>query len=63
MERVTRAFSHIAARVVKVSGGYLAINAVMLLAEVRWHLISRLTIWDVSEMHRFLVLLGQQLHS
>lgn len=39
------------------------INAIMLLAEARWHFMYRLTIWDVAEMHRFVVLLGQTLHS
>lgn len=64
MERVTRAFSQVvAARLLRAGSSYLMINAIMLLAEARWHFMYRLTIWDVAEMHRFIVLLGQTIHS
>ena len=50
MVRVTRAFSHIASRAARLGAGYLGVNVLLPAAEAKWHLLSRLTIWDLREM-------------
>ena len=44
------------------AGFYLALNFVLLLAEARWHIIARLTIWDIAELKTLATMLGQLMH-
>ncbi len=30
---------------------YWTLNAGLLLAEARWHILTRLTLWDISQIH------------
>ena len=59
MERATRAFSHIASRVARLGAGYLGVNVLLLAAEAKWHVVSRLTIWDVREMKTLAYLVSE----
>lgn len=46
-----------------MSLAYLLLNAILLVEEARFHLLYRLTVWDISELRLFGILLGHQLHS
>jgi hypothetical protein len=41
---------------------YLGINIAFILAELRWHLFYRLTLWDASQIRTLALLLAKALH-
>lgn len=62
MERLTRASTQFLSRLAKGTAGYMGVNVVLLASEARWHLLTKLTVWDISEMKTFVYLLGKTIH-
>jgi hypothetical protein len=42
---------------------YWALNAGLIVAEARWHLLYRLTVWDLSQLKPYAPMLGKLFHS
>ncbi|HEX4015066.1 MAG TPA: hypothetical protein VHX17_14415 [Candidatus Cybelea sp.] len=62
MERLTRKYKRFLAYLGQGTVGYLAVNLVLMAAEAKWHLLYRLTVWDMSEMKLVAILLAQTAH-
>lgn len=62
MERLVRPAKRIGQRFAWGAGIYLALNFLLLLAEAQWHILARLTVWDISELKTLTVMLGQLTH-
>lgn len=62
MQRLTRFLKRVLSGLAHGSLAYLGINAILLVEEARFHLLFRLTVWDISELRLFGILLGHQLH-
>ncbi|HEY6325525.1 MAG TPA: hypothetical protein VIW73_03275 [Candidatus Cybelea sp.] len=41
------------------AGAYLALNFLLLVVEARWHVLARLTVWDISELKTLTAMLAQ----
>lgn len=63
MQRLTRFLKRVLSGLAHMSLAYLLLNAILLVEEARFHLLFRLTVWDISELRLFGLLLGHQLHS
>lgn len=44
------------------AGFYLALNFLILAVEARWHLLYRLTLWDIAEFKTLALLVSQGTH-
>lgn len=62
MQRLTRIVKRVLSGLAHGSLAYLALNAILLVEEARFHLLYRLMVWDLAELRLFGVLLGQRLH-
>ena len=62
MQRLTRFARRVLSGLAHMSLAYLLLNAILLVEEARFHLLFRLTVWDMSELRLFGLLLGQKLH-
>ena len=62
MEQLVRPTKRLGDRFAWGSGIYLVLNFMLLIAEVRWHVLARLTAWDISELKTLTVMLGQLAH-
>lgn len=59
MERLARRYKRFLACVGQGTVGYVAMNLLLMGAEAKWHLLYRLTVWDMSEMKLVAILLAQ----
>ena len=59
MERLVSPTKHVGTRFASGAMIYLVLNFVLLVAEARWHILARLTIWDISELKTLTVMLAQ----
>jgi hypothetical protein len=41
---------------------YWGLNAALVLAELRWHVLYRLTVWDASQLQTIVPVLGKLFH-
>ncbi len=62
MERLVRPTKHMGQRFKLGALVYLALNFALLVAEVQWHILARLTVWDISELKALTVMLSQAAH-
>ncbi len=62
MQRLTRFAKRVLSGLAHGGLAYLGLNAILLVEEARFHLLFRLTVWDISELRLFGLLLGQRLH-
>ena len=62
MQRLTRITKRVLSGLAHGSLAYLGLNAILLVEEARFHLLYRLTVWDISELRLMGLLLGQKLH-
>jgi hypothetical protein len=62
MEHLVRPTKRIGTRFAWGAWIYLALNFALLVAEARWHVLARLTLWDVAELKTLTVMLGQLAH-
>jgi hypothetical protein len=62
MEHLVRLTKPVGTRFAWGAGVYLALNFVLLGVEARWHVLARLTVWDISELKTLTVMLGQLMH-
>jgi hypothetical protein len=62
MVRLTRRYKRFLAYLGQGTLGYLAVNLVLMGAEAKWHLLYRLTVWDMSEMKLVAILISQSTH-
>jgi hypothetical protein len=44
------------------AAGYLALNVLLVGAEARWHVLTRLTLWDAEQIKTVISLLLQHAH-
>jgi hypothetical protein len=49
MDMLARPANRIVSRFFYGTAAYWTLNAALALAEVRWHLLYRLTLWDISQ--------------
>jgi len=59
MEQLVRPTKRLGKRFAWGATVYLALNFVLLIAEARWHILARLTVWDISELKTLTVMLAQ----
>ena len=50
MDMLARRPSRVASRVFYGTAAYWTLNVALLLAEARWHILYRLTLWDLSQL-------------
>jgi hypothetical protein len=62
MEQLVRPTKRVGKRFAWGAGVYLALNFLLLAAEARWHILARLTVWDISELKTLSAMLGQTMH-
>ncbi len=62
MERLVRPTKHMGQRFRLGALVYLALNFALLVAEAQWHVLARLTVWDISELKTLTVMLAQAAH-
>ena len=62
MEHLVRPTKRVGTRFAWGTGIYLALNLLLVAAEVRWHILARLTVWDISELKTLGSMLGQLPH-
>jgi len=41
---------------------YWALNIALLFAEMQWHVLSRLTVWDIEELKSLVPMIQQLVH-
>ena len=63
MQRLTRFARRVLSGLAHGSLAYLGLNAILLVEEARFHLLYRLTVWDISTLRLVALLVGQKLHS
>jgi|GEM_PF-5806861 hypothetical protein len=42
---------------------YCTLNALIIAAEARWHLLYRLTLWDLSQIRTLIILIARLIHT
>ena len=62
MQQLVRPTKRLGKRFAWSAGIYLALNFLLLAAEMRWHILARLTVWDISELKTLSVMLAQTMH-
>jgi hypothetical protein len=62
MELLARPTNRIASRFAYGAAVYWGLNVILLAAEARWHVLLRLTLWDVAEIKTLAPLLARLLH-
>lgn len=62
MEQLARPTKRIGKRFAWGAGAYLALNLILVGAEARWHILARLTVWDISELKTLSSMLSQIMH-
>ncbi|HVR46035.1 MAG TPA: hypothetical protein VMT95_05310 [Candidatus Binatia bacterium] len=59
MEQLVRPTKRVGKRFAWGAGVYLALNFVLLVVEAQWHVLARLTVWDISELKTLTAMLAQ----
>ena len=62
MHMLARGPSRLASRFVYGTAAYWALNVVLVATEIRWHLLYRLTAWDISQFKSLGPLIYQLVH-
>jgi hypothetical protein len=62
MQRLTRIAQRLFSGLAHGSVAYLGLNAILLVEEARFHLLYRLTVWDIGAMRLLAIALGQKIH-
>jgi hypothetical protein len=62
MEQLVRPTKRLGKRFAWGAAAYLALNFLLLAAEARWHILARLTVWDISELKTLGTMLSQLHH-
>lgn len=62
MEQLVRPTKRLGKRFAWGAAGYLTINFLLLAVEARWHILAKLTVWDISELKTLSSMLVQTLH-
>ena len=62
MERLAQVPNRLAQRTLYGTTAYWMLNIVLVAAEMRWHLLYRLTVWDLSTLKTLGPLLAKHLH-
>jgi hypothetical protein len=56
------AANHVGFRFGQGALAYVGLNVILVAAELRWHVITRLLIWDIAEIRLLVFLVGKSLH-
>jgi hypothetical protein len=59
VEQLVRPTKRLGKRFAWGAGIYLAINFLLVAAEARWHILARLTVWDINELKTAGTMLSQ----
>lgn len=59
MEQLVSPMKRVGKRFAWGAGVYLTLNFVLLAVEAQWHVLARLTVWDISELKTLTMMLGQ----
>ncbi len=62
MEQLVRPTKRVGQRFAWGAGIYLALNFLLVVAEAQWHILARLTVWDISALKTLTVMLSQTMH-
>jgi hypothetical protein len=63
MDRFARRVNRLAAGSFYGAAAYWAVNLALVAAEARWHVLYRLTLWDVSQIKALSAILERLIHS
>ena len=63
MDMLARGPSRLASRFVFGTAAYWTLNVALLLAEARWHILYRLTMWDVTQLRAIAPVLYHAVHN
>jgi hypothetical protein len=50
MDMLARAPARVASRFLYGTAAYWALNVALVAAEIRWHVLARLTVWDITQL-------------
>lgn len=62
MDMLARRPNRVASRFLYGSAAYWCLNVVLAVEEIKWHLIYRLTLWDISQLRAIGPLLLRAVH-
>lgn len=62
MQQLVRPTKRLGKRFAWGASVYLGLNFLLLIVEARWHILARLTVWDITELKTLTVMLSQGMH-